>query len=229
MSFKNAFSRQPFSDTTNIPTAALSLPGRTEAMITATYHAVSGTPLAPPYPPNYESILLGLGCFWGVERLFWRLEDVYLTAVGYAGGTTPNPLYKEVCSGRTGHAEVVLVVFDPLKINYQILFKTFWEAHDPTQGMRQGNDIGSQYRSAIYSSTAAQSQAAMQSKERYQTALDAHNYGAITTEIAKLTQFYFAEDYHQQYLEKNPNGYCGFHSTKVAFPEPLHTAAELIT
>jgi peptide-methionine (S)-S-oxide reductase len=205
--------------TTALPSAAEALPGRAAAIPTATTHYVNGERLKPPYPAGLEQAVFGLGCFWGAERKFWELGDgVHVTAVGYAGGFTPNPTYEEVCSGRTGHAEVVLVVFDPKKISYETLLKTFWESHNPTQGMRQGNDVGTQYRSAIYTFNDAQAKAAGSSKVAYQKALSAKGLGAITTEIAPAGEFYFAEDYHQQYLAKNPAGYCGLGGTGVSCP-----------
>jgi peptide-methionine (S)-S-oxide reductase len=205
--------------TTALPSVAEALPGRTQPMPTAKSHFVNGRPLQPPYPAGLEQAVFGLGCFWGAERKFWQLrEGIYTTAVGYAGGYTPNPTYEEVCSGRTGHTEAVLVVFDPKTISYGELLKTFWESHNPTQGMRQGNDVGTQYRSAIYTFGDAQRQAADASKAVYQTALKAKGLRAITTEIAPAAEFYFAEDYHQQYLAKNPAGYCGFGGTGVACP-----------
>ena len=205
--------------TTALPTAAEALPGRAAAIPTAATHFVNGERLKPPYPAGLEKAMFGLGCFWGAERKFWELGDgVHVTAVGYAGGYTPNPTYEEVCSGRTGHAEVVLVVFDPKKKRYEQLLKTFWESHDPTQGMRQGNDIGTQYRSAIYTFDDAQRKAAEASKAAYQKALSAKDLDAITTEIAPAGEFYFAEDYHQQYLAKNPAGYCGLGGTGVSCP-----------
>jgi peptide-methionine (S)-S-oxide reductase len=205
--------------TTALPSAAEALPGRAQPMPTAKSHFVNGRPLQPPYPAGLEQAVFGLGCFWGAERKFWQLrEGIYTTAVGYAGGTTPNPTYEEVCSGRTGHTEVVLVVFDPKTISYGALLKTFWESHNPTQGMRQGNDVGTQYRSAVYTFGDAQRQAADASKAVYQTALKAKGLRAITTEIAPACEFYFAEDYHQQYLAKNPAGYCGLGGTGVACP-----------
>jgi peptide-methionine (S)-S-oxide reductase len=205
--------------TTALPSAAEALPGRAEPMPTAKSHFVNGRALQPPYPAGLEQAVFGLGCFWGAERKFWQLRDgIYTTAVGYAGGTTPNPTYEEVCSGRTGHTEAVLVVFDPKTIAYGELLKTFWESHNPTQGMRQGNDVGTQYRSAIYTFGDAQRQAADASKAVYQTALKAKGLRAITTEIAPAREFYFAEDYHQQYLAKNPAGYCGLGGTGVAWP-----------
>jgi len=205
--------------TTALPSAAEALPGRAAAIPTATTHYVNGQRLKPPYPAGLEQAVFGLGCFWGAERKFWELGDgVHVTAVGYAGGLTPNPTYEEVCSGRTGHAEVVLVVFDPKKISYETLLKTFWESHNPTQGMRQGNDVGTQYRSAIYTFDEAQRKAAESSKAAYQKALSAKGLGAITSEIAPAGEFYFAEDYHQQYLAKNPAGYCGLGGTGVACP-----------
>jgi peptide-methionine (S)-S-oxide reductase len=212
--------------TTTLPSAADALPGRTDPIPTATRHFVNGNPLKPPYPPGLEQAVFGLGCFWGAERKFWELGDsVYVTAAGYAGGHTQNPTYEEVCSGRTGHTEVVLVVFDPKKITYDRLLKTFWENHNPTQGMRQGNDVGTQYRSAIYTSDDAQRAAAAASKAAYQKALVAKGLGAITTEIAPAGPFYFAEDYHQQYLAKNPAGYCGLGGTGVSCPLPTGVTA----
>jgi peptide-methionine (S)-S-oxide reductase len=206
---------------TTLPGADEALPGRTDPMPTATRHFVNGNPLKPPYPAGLEQAVFGLGCFWGAERKFWELGDgVYVSAVGYAGGHTQNPTYEEVCSGRTGHTEAVLVVFDPAKISYDRLLKAFWENHNPTQGMRQGNDVGTQYRSAIYTSNDAQAAAALASKASYQKALKAKGLDAITTEIAPAGPFYFAEDYHQQYLAKNPAGYCGLGGTGVSCPLP---------
>jgi peptide-methionine (S)-S-oxide reductase len=202
-----------------IPTAAEALPGRADPIHTAETHFVNGRALAPPYPEGFETIQFGMGCFWGAERKFWRAgEGVYVTAVGYSGGSTPHPTYEEVCSGLTGHTEAVLVVYDPKKIELSRLLTIFWESHDPTQGMRQGNDIGTQYRSAIYTSSDAQQKTAERSKELYQQALSAHGLGAITTEIAPAKEFYFAESYHQQYLAKNPAGYCGLGGSGVACP-----------
>ncbi len=211
---------------TTLPGADEALPGRADPMPTATRHFVNGNPLKPPYPAGLEQAVFGLGCFWGAERKFWELGDgVYVTAVGYAGGHTQNPTYEEVCSGRTGHTEAVLVVFDPAKISYDRLLKTFWENHNPTQGMRQGNDVGTQYRSAIYTSNDAQAAAAVASKASYQKALKAKGLDAITTEIAPAGPFYFAEDYHQQYLAKNPAGYCGLGGTGVSCPLPTGVTA----
>ena len=205
--------------TTVLPGAAEALPGRAQSIPTASIHFVNGHPLKPPYPNGLEQAVFGLGCFWGAERKFWELgEGVYTTAVGYAGGHTPNPTYEEVCSGRTGHTEVVLVVFDPKKVSYERLLKAFWENHNPTQGVRQGNDVGTQYRSAIYTFNDAQRQAAEASRSVYQKALAAKGLSAITTEIAPAGPFYFAEDYHQQYLAKNPAGYCGLGGTGVSCP-----------
>jgi len=205
--------------TTVLPGAAEALPGRAQSIPTASIHFVNGHPLKPPYPNGLEQAVFGLGCFWGAERKFWELgEGVYTTAVGYAGGHTPNPTYEEVCSGRTGHTEAVLVVFDPKKVTYERLLKAFWENHNPTQGMRQGNDVGTQYRSAIYTFNDAQRQAAEASRSVYQKALAAKGLAAITTEIAPAGPFYFAEDYHQQYLAKNPMGYCGLGGTGVSCP-----------
>jgi peptide-methionine (S)-S-oxide reductase len=205
--------------TTALPGAAEALPGRAQPVPTAKSHFVNGHQLRPPYPQDLEQAVFGLGCFWGAERKFWELRDgVFTTAVGYAGGHTPNPTYEEVCSGRTGHTEAVLVVFDPRTISYERLLKTFWESHNPTQGMRQGNDVGTQYRSAIYTLTDVQPKAADASKAAYQKALAAKGLGPITTEIAPSGEFYFAEDYHQQYLAKNPGGYCGLGGTGVSCP-----------
>ena len=202
-----------------VPSAADALPGRASPLPTAKTHFINGHQLKAPYPEGLESAVFGLGCFWGAERKFWELGDgVYVTAVGYAGGSTPNPTYEETCSGRTGHTEVVLVVFDPKKISYDALLKTFWDSHNPTQGMRQGGDIGTQYRSAIYTYGDAQLKAAMASKAAYNKALAAKGHGAITTEIKPAGDFYFAEDYHQQYLAKNPAGYCGLGGTGVSCP-----------
>lgn len=209
----------PFTrDKLSVPKPEDCLPGRPEPMPVPECHFVNGHALAGPYPRGCERAVFGLGCFWGAERLFWEAPGVYVTAVGYAGGSTPNPTYEEVCSGRTGHAEVVLVVFDPAKTGYEALLKLFWEGHDPTQGMRQGNDIGSQYRSAIYTFSPAQRAAAEATREAYQARLAASSYGAITTEIGEAPPFYFAEDYHQQYLAKNPWGYCGHGGTGIACP-----------
>jgi peptide-methionine (S)-S-oxide reductase len=194
------------------------LPGREEQMPVPSRHEVLGTPLTPPFPDGLERAVFGLGCFWGAERVFWQLQGVYTTAVGYAGGYTPNPTYEEVCSGLTGHAEVVLVVFDPERIGYDELLRAFWEAHDPTQGMRQGNDVGTQYRSLVLSADEAQREAAQTSLERYQGELRAAGYGDITTEVEPAGEFYYAEPYHQQYLAKNPNGYCGLGGTGVCCP-----------
>jgi peptide-methionine (S)-S-oxide reductase len=200
-----------------IPSAAEALPGRAQPIPTARTHFVNGHALKPPFPEGIETAVFALGCFWGAERKFWELGDgVYVTAVGYAGGSTPNPTYEETCSGRTGHTEVVLVAFDPKKVSYATLLKTFWESHDPTQGMRQGNDIGTQYRSAIYATSDAQMKDALASKAEYERALAAQGYRPISTEIAPLRDFYYAEDYHQQYLAKNPGGYCGLGGTGVA-------------
>jgi len=188
-------------------------------------HFVNGHPLAAPYPDGMEKAVFGLGCFWGAERVFWQAPGVYVTAVGYAGGSTPNPTYEEVCSGRTGHTEAVLVVYDPKVTSYEALLKLFWESHDPTQGMRQGNDVGTQYRSAIYTFSRQQHAAAEATREAYQRQLDAAGLGKITTEIFEAPPFYFAEDYHQQYLAKNPHGYCGLGGTGVTCPVPAKIAA----
>jgi len=209
------FTRKPIA----IVPAADALPGRDTPIPTASTHFIFRSKLLPPYPAGLEQAVFALGCFWGAERKFWELGDgIYTTAVGYAGGFTPNPTYEETCSGLTGHTEGVLVVFDPKKISYEQLLKTFWENHDPTQGMRQGNDVGTQYRSAIYTFSDAQMKAVQESKALFQKALDAKGYDAITTEIAPIDKFYFAEDYHQQYLAKNPGGYCGLGGTGVSCP-----------
>jgi peptide-methionine (S)-S-oxide reductase len=209
-----------------MPTAAEALPGRSTPIPTAKQHFVLHRPLQGPYPQGLELAMFGLGCFWGSERKFWELGDgIYTTAVGYAGGVTPNPTYEEVCSGRTGHNEVVLVVFDPKKISYERLLKTFWENHDPTQGMRQGGDVGTQYRSGIYVFSPAQRATAEASKAAYDKALAAERMGPITTEILDAPPFYFAEDYHQQYLAKNPHGYCGHGGTGVSCPIGTGVAA----
>ena len=205
-----------FRKKAEMPTAAEALPGRSNPIPTAANHYVLKRPLKGPYPAGFETAIFGLGCFWGAERAFWKLGDgIHTTAVGYLGGLTPNPTYEELCSGRTGHNEVVLVVYDPAKISYETLLKAFWENHDPTQGMRQGNDVGTQYRSAIYVTSDAQRRAAEQSRERYESDLRKHGFHAITTEIKDAPPFYYAEDYHQQYLAKNPNGYCGIGGTGV--------------
>ena len=203
---------------TQLPAAKDALPGRSEAMPVPDRHFVNGNTLVAPFPAGMETALFGLGCFWGAERLFWKVPGVYSTQVGYAGGLTPNPTYKEVCTGGTGHNEVVQVVFDPKVVSYESLLKTFWEAHDPTQGMRQGGDVGTQYRSGIYVFNAGQRKAAEASKAAYDTALKARGFNAITTEILDAPTFYYAEDYHQQYLAKNPAGYCGIGGTKVTCP-----------
>ena len=201
-----------------LPTLEQALRGRPQRMPVAARHVVLGTPMEPPFPPGTHMALFGMGCFWGAERKFWSLTGVHATAVGYAGGLTPNPTYHEVCSGLTGHAEVVRVVFAPQQLGYEALLQVFWESHDPTQGMRQGNDIGTQYRSAIYYYHDAQRRAAEASRDAYQTRLRAARYGPITTEIAPAPDFYYAEDYHQQYLAKNPAGYCGLGGTGVSCP-----------
>jgi peptide-methionine (S)-S-oxide reductase len=201
-----------------MPTRENALPGRATKMPVPAKHFVNGAPLAPPFPGGLELALFGMGCFWGAERMFWKLPGVVSTSVGYAGGITPNPTYEEVCSGRTGHNEVVRVVFEPAKIGYDALLKTFWENHDPTQGMRQGNDVGTQYRSGIYVYSPEQRKLAEASRDAYQRVLTAARYGSITTEIVDAPEFYYAEDYHQQYLAKNPMGYCGIGGTGVACP-----------
>uniref|UniRef100_B8HY94 Peptide methionine sulfoxide reductase MsrA n=1 Tax=Cyanothece sp. (strain PCC 7425 / ATCC 29141) TaxID=395961 RepID=B8HY94_CYAP4 len=201
-----------------LPTPAEALPGRSQSMPVPEKHFVNGHPLKPPYPEGMELAVFGLGCFWGAERKFWQQEGVYSTAVGYAAGITPNPTYREVCTGLTGHNEVVQVVFDPQVISYAELLKVFWESHDPTQGMRQGNDAGTQYRSGIYYYSENQKELAIASRDAYQQALTKAGYGAITTEILPAPEFYYAEDYHQQYLAKNPGGYCGLGGTNVSCP-----------
>jgi peptide-methionine (S)-S-oxide reductase len=203
--------------------ASSTIAGRAEKIDVPEKHFVNGNRIAPPFPAGMEQAVFGLGCFWGAERLFWKLPGVYSTAVGYAGGETKNPSYEEVCSGFTNHAEVVLVVFDPKKISYEQLLKTFWEGHDPTQGMRQGNDAGTQYRSTIYAYGDAQLKAALASKESFESALQKSGRGKITTEIKAAPEFYYAEDYHQQYLGKNPNGYCGLGGTGVSCPVEIVT------
>ncbi len=203
--------------------AADALPGRDREMPVPERHEVLGTPLKPPFPEGLERAVVGMGCFWGAERVFWEAPGVYTTAVGYAGGFTPNPTYEEVCSGRTGHTEAVLVVFDPAKTSYNEILRMFWENHDPTQGMRQGNDVGTQYRSAIYYSGEEQRAAAEASMTAYAERLRDAGYSVVTTEIAKAGPFYYAEDYHQQYLAKNPNGYCGLGGTGVSCPVGVET------
>jgi peptide-methionine (S)-S-oxide reductase len=212
-------------DKLRIPSPEEALPGRDRAVPVPERHYVNGAPLVGPFGEGLEVAVLGLGCFWGAERLFWQAEGVVTTAVGYAGGHTPNPTYEEVCSGGTGHTEVVLVVFDPVVISFEGVLRAFWEGHDPTQGMRQGNDVGTQYRSAIYTTTPAQLEAAERSRDAYAQRLAAAGYGSITTEIAPAGPFYYAEDYHQQYLGKNPAGYCGLGGTGVSCPVGL-TAAD---
>ena len=215
-----------FKKSLEMPAAGQALPGRSQPIPTASHHFVNGHALKGPYPEGLEIAMFGLGCFWGAERKFWELGNgVYVTAVGYAAGLTPNPTYEEVCSGRTGHAEVVRVVFDPKKVSYEQLLKTFWESHDPTQGMRQGNDIGTQYRSGIYVYSQVQRRAAEASKARYDQAIRAKGHAPITTEIVDAGEFYFAEDYHQQYLAKNPMGYCGLGGTGVSCPIGTGVAA----
>jgi peptide-methionine (S)-S-oxide reductase len=213
-----------FFEKTRLPTKDKALPGRPEAMEVPERHHVNGARLQPPFPEGLERAVFGMGCFWGAEKKFWELPGVYSTAVGYAAGFTPNPTYREVCSGMTGHNETVLVVFDPRKVSYDALLKIFWENHNPTQGMRQGNDVGTQYRSGIYYTSDAQRLAAEQSKEAYQQALSKSRYGAITTEIVPLGEFYYAEGYHQQYLAKNPDGYCGLGGTGVSCPAGVGAA-----
>jgi peptide-methionine (S)-S-oxide reductase len=207
-----------FGKKVNMPSPEEALPGRARSMPVPDRHYVNGNSLKPPFPDGMEMARFGLGCFWGAERKFWQQEGVYSTAVGYAGGYTPNPTYQEVCTGMTGHNEVVLVVYDPKVISYEDLLKVFWESHDPTQGMRQGNDVGTQYRSGIYVYSEEQKQLALNTRDRYQQELAKANYGKITTEIMDAPEFYYAEEYHQQYLAKNPNGYCGLGGTKICYP-----------
>ena len=206
---------------TRIPSSEASLPGRATRMAVPVRHLVLDTPLAPPFPDGIETAVFGLGCFWGAEHLFWQTPGVYTTAVGYAGGATPNPTYDEVCSGRTGHTEAVLVAFDPTQVSYEELLRIFWEGHDPTQGMRQGNDVGTQYRSAIYTTSDAQHETAGRVAAMFGERLASAGLGGITTEIAPAGPFYYAEEYHQQYLARNPNGYCGIGGTGVACPIKL--------
>ncbi|HZV74315.1 MAG TPA: peptide-methionine (S)-S-oxide reductase MsrA [Conexibacter sp.] len=206
---------------TDMVDAARALPGRAQPIAVPPRHDVLGTPLQPPFPDGFETAIFGLGCFWGAERIFWQADGVCTTAVGYAGGLTPNPTYEEVCSAQTGHTEAVLVVYDPARTSYDALLKLFWEGHDPTQGMRQGNDVGTQYRSAIYWTSEQQRDAALTSRATYQETLRESGYGEITTEIAEAGPFYYAEDYHQQYLAKNPAGYCGLGGTGVSCPVGL--------
>ncbi len=213
-----------FGKPKTIPSKEEALPGRSERMAVPEQHFVNGHRLTPPFPDGLEQAMFAMGCFWGAERKFWQQAGVYSTAVGYAAGPTPNPTYREVCSGMTGHAEAVLVVFDPRAVSYDDLLRVFWENHDPTQGMRQGNDVGTQYRSGIYTFNADQERAARQSRDAYQTRLSAAGYGPITTEILPAPEFYYAEDYHQQYLAKNPDGYCGLGGTGVTCPVGVATA-----
>jgi peptide-methionine (S)-S-oxide reductase len=216
-----------FKKSSEMPRPGEALPGRANPIPTAAQHFINGHPLKGPYPAGAETAMFGMGCFWGAERKFWELGDgIYVTAAGYAAGLTPNPTYEEVCSGRTGHNEVVLVVFEPSKISYEQLLKCFWENHDPTQGMRQGNDVGTQYRSGIYTFSPAQRAAAEASKTAFAQALQARRFGPVTTEILDAPPFYFAEDYHQQYLAKNPMGYCGLGGTGVSCPIGTGVAAE---
>jgi peptide-methionine (S)-S-oxide reductase len=204
-----------------IPAPEEALPGRREPLKVPATHAVNGAPLQPPFPAGMQQVVVGMGCFWGAERKFWQTPGVFTTAVGYAGGHTPNPTYEEVCSGRTGHTEVVLVVFDPARVAFEQVLRVFWENHDPTQGMRQGNDTGTQYRSALYCATDEHLRAAQQSREAYGRELKQSGFGGITTEVAPLPRFYYAEGYHQQYLHKNPGGYCGMGGTGVSCPVGL--------
>ncbi len=213
-----------FFKTTRLPTPEEALPGRSDPLPVPDRHFVLDAPLLPPYPEGMELALFGLGCFWGAERVFWLADGVYTTAVGYAAGYTPNPTYREVCTGMTGHNEVVRVVYDPRRTSYEALLKIFWESHDPTQGMRQGNDAGTQYRSGIYAYSDEQQQLAQAARDAYQGVLSRAGYGKITTEILEAPEFYFAEDYHQQYLAKNPHGYCGLGGTGVSCPVGLARA-----
>jgi peptide-methionine (S)-S-oxide reductase len=215
-----------FRNKTSMVEPGDALPGRDQPIPVPARHDVLGNPIAPPFPEGLERAVFGMGCFWGAERIFWQAEGVWTTAVGYAGGYTPNPTYEEVCSGRTGHAEVLLAVFDPNVTSYDAMLRLFWEGHDPTQGMRQGNDVGSQYRSAIYWTSEAQRDAALASREMYQSELTQAGYRAITTEIAEAGLFYYAEAYHQQYLSKNPAGYCGIGGTGVSCPVGLGAARQ---
>jgi peptide-methionine (S)-S-oxide reductase len=215
-----------FRKPVEMPAPDTAVPGRDAPMPVTARHLVLDTPIVPPFPDGFERIVVGMGCFWGAERLFWQAPGGYTTAVGYTGGITPNPMYEEVCSGRTGHAEVVLAVFDPVQTSYDQMLRIFWEGHDPTQGMRQGNDVGTQYRSAIYSHDERQRAAAIASRDMFQAELSRAGYGAITTEIAEAGPFYYAEQYHQQYLAANPNGYCGLGGTGVSCPAPVTAASE---
>jgi len=209
-----------FSTKASMPNPEAALPGRDEPLPLTNQNYISGHPIREPFPAGLESAVVGLGCFWGAERCFWELDGVFSTAVGYSGGYTPNPTYQEVCSGQTGHNEVVRVIFDPEQINYERLLQAFWESHDPTQGMRQGNDTGTQYRSGIYTGSDEQQRLALQARDDFQVLLTKGGYGTITTEILPVGPFYYAEDYHQQYLAKNPGGYCGLGGTGVCFSEP---------
>ena len=216
-----------FKDKTRMITAETALPGREREMAVPERHFVLGTPLRPPFPAGFETAVVGMGCFWGAERVFWQAPGVYTTAVGYAGGFTPNPTYEEVCSGSTGHTEAVLVVFDPALSSYEEILRLFWENHNPTQGMRQGNDVGTQYRSAIYTHDDAQAAAVTRTRDAYAAVLRASGHGEITTEIAAAGPFYYAEEYHQQYLAKNPNGYCGLGGTGVSCPIGIGAGASV--
>jgi peptide-methionine (S)-S-oxide reductase len=210
----------------SMPAPDETLPGRAEPLERPERHFVNGAPIAPPWPDGTRTAIFGLGCFWGAEKTFWQTAGVISTAVGYAGGSTPNPTYREVCSGKTGHSEVVLIAYDPIRISYEALLRVFWEAHDPTQGMRQGNDVGTQYRSLVIVANEAERQAAQASRDAYAARLAAAGFGAITTEIVDVVPFFYAEEYHQQYLAKNPNGYCPDHSTGVSCPIGLGVGAE---
>jgi peptide-methionine (S)-S-oxide reductase len=214
-----------FKKDLDLPTADRALPGRAHAIPTSARHFVNGTPIKGPYPEGFETAIFALGCFWGAERKFWQTPGVWTTAVGYINGITPNPTYEETCSGLTGHTEAVLVVYDPAQVSYEALLKLFWESHNPTQGMRQGNDVGTQYRSGVYATSPQQLAAAQASRTAYDAALSTEDYPAITTEIVEAPTFYFAEDYHQQYLAKNPSGYCGLGGTGVSCPIGIGAAA----
>ena len=215
-----------FRKSVEMPTRETALPGRERPLAIARPHFVLGTSMNPPFPEGFERVVVGMGCFWGAERLYWQAPGVFTTAVGYAGGFTPNPTYEEVCSGRTGHTEVVLAVFDPAKTSYEQMLRIFWEGHDPTQGMRQGNDVGTQYRSAIYWHDERQCELAVASRDAYEAELLRAGYSGITTDIEEAGAFYYAEDYHQQYLAANPNGYCGLGGTGVSCPAPVTAASE---
>jgi peptide-methionine (S)-S-oxide reductase len=228
MALYDSLFRERMGHKLRLPGPGEALPGRAERMRVPARHHVLGTPLEPPFPEGLERAVFGMGCFWGAEKAFWKEGGVYTTAVGYAGGHTPNATYEEVCSGRTGHTEAVLVVFDPAKTSYARMLQLFWEGHDPTQGMRQGNDVGTQYRSAIYTHSEAQRAQALASRDAFQERLTAAGHGRITTEVREAPEFYYAEDYHQQYLSKNPGGYCGLGGTGVSCPVGLSTQGTVL-